>query len=106
MRVLFTVAFVSLLAGALFLYDGVSNWPSGSLLEIDWDAFENALLSTYIGTALIIIGILASLFALHARAVGQLTRAALAAQSAEDRARADEELARARAYQLRSDHRS
>jgi hypothetical protein len=82
---------VTLIIGANFVFDGYASLPTGSLLEIDPEKWRTSLLSLSIGSTLIGIGILAALLALHARAVGVQTRAALATQSAADAARRADE---------------
>lgn len=91
MKLLTWITVVTLIIGAIFVFDGYASWPTGSLLEIDPEKWRTSLLSLSIGSTLIGIGILAALLALHARAVGVQTRAALATQSAADAARRADE---------------
>lgn len=105
-KALIWVTVVAFIAGAIFLFDGVSNWPSGSILEVNAEELRNASSSLSIGSTLVGIGILAGLLTLHARAVGKQTLAALTAHASAERARNDEALRQEHAYRLRIDHRS
>lgn len=106
MRLLVWTTIIALVVGAGFVIDGYMSWPSGSLLEIDSKQLRTAGLSLSIGSTLIGIGVLAGLLAMHARAVGIQTRAALAFQAAADGARRAEESRARQAHELRMGNQS
>lgn len=103
MKPLYWVTLIALVAGVAFAIDGVASWPSGSVLTVDPDRYRESVTSLTIGSTLIGIGVLAGLLALHARAVGQLTRAALLTQAQSDRHYADEARRQESAARLRVD---
>ncbi|CAH0238071.1 hypothetical protein [Microbacterium foliorum] len=105
MKLLTWTTIVAIIVGAIFVLDGYASWPSGSLLEVDPARWRTAVLSLSIGSTLVGIGILAGLLALHARAVGLQTRAALAFHSAADAARAAEAARALHAQTERADYR-
>lgn len=105
MRLLVWTAIVALVVGAGFAVDGYMSWPSGSLLEIDSKQLRTAGLSLSTGSTLIGIGVLAGLLAMHARAVGLQTRAALGFQADAEAACRAEDVRAQQAHELRTGNR-
>lgn len=107
MKPLIWTSIVAAIVGLAFAVDGALGMREvGTLLDFNAEEYRNATLSLGAGAICFGIAILAGLLALHARAIGAQTRAALVGYAAALETQRVEELRREQASRLRVDHRS